>query len=466
MRRSVFAAAVALGVAGCAGLVAPGGGEAPEAGVEAGVVDVGAAPDLRVVDAAADAGAVDVGVEARERCDGLDDDDDGVIDEGHPGLGGACVGGVGVCRGEGVVVCDAEGIGTVCRVRGAMGVAEVCNGGDDDCDGNVDEGFAGLGDSCMVGMGACAVWGTVSCTGDGMGAACDAVLPADRVEQCNGVDDDCDEIADEGLDGMACETGEAGVCGAGLSACRDGVAACERVTGPAAEVCDGLDNDCNGVVDDAPGVGEPCVVGVGACVAGGLMACGAGGLGCDAVAGAPGAEVCDGIDNDCNGVVDDTPLCVPAGVQQNLDAAQVAAAGWQVCHSSRYSDGGIPIAQVQANCGGTHLMLACRPVGSPVYALAAAGEFAEVFRDVGNGAGASHQHNGVTWYYSPFWSWGFAPGGLPVNRNSCDYNDGGQISPELRMCVHTDGGALQIGYRCGANDLNNAGGWERLVLRR
>ncbi|MEZ4434680.1 MAG: hypothetical protein R3F65_19935 [bacterium] len=50
----------------------------------------------------------------------------------------------------------------------------------------------------------------MSCTGDGMGAACDAVLPADRVEQCNGVDDDRDEIADEGLDGMVAETARRG----------------------------------------------------------------------------------------------------------------------------------------------------------------------------------------------------------------------------------------------------------------
>ena len=119
----VLAVLVAVGLVsavlvstGCAGLVAPGSGdEAAEGGV--GTVD-GAAPELGPGadagaagdggaggvardGAAGDADAPDGLGEAAERCDGLDDDGDGVIDEGHPGLGGACVGGMGVCRGEG-----------------------------------------------------------------------------------------------------------------------------------------------------------------------------------------------------------------------------------------------------------------------------------------------------------------------------------------------------------------------------
>ena len=54
------------------------------------------------------------------------------------------------------------------------------------------------------------------------------------------------------------------------------------------------------------------------------------------------------------------------------------------------------------------------------------------------------------WYYSDQWSWGFAPGGESVYRNSCDFNGGGmQTFPHLRMCWHTGGGNMNFGYRCG-----------------
>ena len=79
-----------------------------------------------------------------------------------------------------------------------------------------------------------------------------------------------------------------------------------------AEVCDGVDNDCNGIVDDdAGGVGEACTVGVGACAATGTLVCVDGERECDAEPGEPTEEVCDGVDNDCDGEVDDGGVCAP-----------------------------------------------------------------------------------------------------------------------------------------------------------
>ena len=77
-----------------------------------------------------------------ERCDGADDDCDGRVDEGL-GLGDACVS-VGACDQVGALLCGPAG-GVICSTGpgGPDSVAEpeVCDGADNDCDGDVDEGL-------------------------------------------------------------------------------------------------------------------------------------------------------------------------------------------------------------------------------------------------------------------------------------------------------------------------------------
>ncbi len=50
--------------------------------------------------------------------------------------------------------------------------------------------------------------------------------------------------------GETCDTGQKGVCGQGESTCLDGVLTCQSVTAASQEVCDGYDNDCDGVIDN------------------------------------------------------------------------------------------------------------------------------------------------------------------------------------------------------------------------
>lgn len=159
-----------------------------------------------------------------------------------------------------------------------------------------------------AGVGACAA-GRPVCE-DGVFQRCDGEVLPTR-EQCDGVDNDCDGVVDDNTleAGQAC--GPAlGECARhrGMTVCRSGLIECTGAAQPMPETCDGLDNDCNGIADDIiptfcpvsnfqTYITPPCSPGVQVCVNGENRCYGQHG---------PETEVCrDGIDNDCNGLIDD-----------------------------------------------------------------------------------------------------------------------------------------------------------------
>jgi hypothetical protein len=159
-------------------------------------------------------------------CDNLDNDCDGMIDNGF----GTVTCGVGACERT-IPDCP----GAVCTPSAPT--VEICDNLDNDCDGTVDGFVTG-----PCGVGECQTTGI--CT-----AGVDDCTPlAPSTEICDSLDNDCDGVIDH-FDNGSCGIGEClqiGFCSFGITTCFPGP--------PSPEViCDGLDNDCDGQVDEGPG---------------------------------------------------------------------------------------------------------------------------------------------------------------------------------------------------------------------
>src|SRR5690606_2274498 len=124
-----------------------------------------------------------------ELCNGIDDDCDGEVDEDFADLGGACTPGRDACGTTGTWTCSSDGTSLVCAADPVDPQPETCNGIDDDCDGEIDN-VTGLGDACSVGVGACGSAGTLVCDMATGGLVCDAVPGTPSAEMCNGIDDE------------------------------------------------------------------------------------------------------------------------------------------------------------------------------------------------------------------------------------------------------------------------------------
>jgi hypothetical protein len=158
----------------------------------------GLCKDVQVVCAAEWKCVFPVGFETEETlCDGLDNDCDGETDEGY-GLPLPCEAGTGACRSEGIMVCGEDKKSLVCQATEDTGLMELCGDNvDNDCDGQTDEEFA-VGETCAEGIGACRVTGKLFCSPDRLSVVCSVEPLEPDVELCsNFIDDDCDGETDE-----------------------------------------------------------------------------------------------------------------------------------------------------------------------------------------------------------------------------------------------------------------------------
>ncbi len=76
---------------------------------------------------------------SQELCNNIDDDCDGQIDEGYPDKAQVCYVGIGECRNQGIIICNKDQNGTFCKGITKKPTLEICDEKDNDCDNSTDE---------------------------------------------------------------------------------------------------------------------------------------------------------------------------------------------------------------------------------------------------------------------------------------------------------------------------------------
>lgn len=329
---------------------------------------------------------------SQEICDGLDNNCDGLIDNDPVDVGMDCTEIAG--NNPGVGICEAGEVECIQAAKVCVGEigpdTEICNNIDDDCDGTVDDNPSdpSLGQACgPTGEGACefgtnqCIAGTIACVG--------VVGPSP--ELCDGIDDDCDGVIDGTvpstvtpctsdadcdasapfclpsvvLGSSVCSRGPIDVVGqctipgstcSGVKRCEGGAVVCVETNPGTTEICNGGDDNCNGLIDENdPGGGAECGPGgislemanTGVCEPG-IEHCLGGSIQCVGGRG-PTPEICDGLDNDCDGEADQAAECPGENLCVEGKCVEPCGSGEFPCPAGFVCDDGYCVK----NTGGT-----------------------------------------------------------------------------------------------------------------
>ncbi len=197
---------------------------------------------------------------------------------------------------------------------------EICDGRDNNCNGITDEGFDLLNDPKHCGgcYNTCVFFRAEgSCVeGECILDYCHSGFVDKDGDPANGCE--CVIHADEDPNGAECEPTERDPCSEGevcIDTLQDNIHRCSPIP---PDLCNGIDTNCNGLTDEDAPTGEPCYTQptgcsydegtdtwtcLGECTTG-AMECIDGVMQCSGEKG-PGIEICDGLDNNCNGETDE-----------------------------------------------------------------------------------------------------------------------------------------------------------------
>jgi alpha-tubulin suppressor-like RCC1 family protein len=291
-------------------------------------------------------------------CNGIDDDCNGDVDDGYVSVSTNC--GTGACKSTGVTDCVAGAVVDSCHAGTNAPSDPTCDGVDDDCDGKVDENYAPTPTTC--GVGACAATGTTLCVSGNVQNGCVAGTPAASDTTCNGIDDNCNGMADEGYVALPTSCGVGACAATGVTSCVAGAVqnSCHAGTpGSSDTTCNGIDDNCNGMADEGY-VALPTSCGVGACAATGVTSCVSGAVQNSCHAGTPAASdtTCNGVDDNCNGTVDEGYAPLPTSCGVGACAATgvtscVSGAVQNSCHAGTPAASDTTCNAVDDNCNGT-----------------------------------------------------------------------------------------------------------------
>ncbi|MCB9643051.1 MAG: hypothetical protein H6728_08255 [Myxococcales bacterium] len=270
-----------------------------------------------------------------EDCNGKDDDCDGKVDNientpdpirracpTYPGPAGTE--NVGECK-AGVQLCQNGQWNVACSEQ-VTPQTDVCDGKDNDCDGQIDNQPGSnnkLARACYTGpqgtenVGTCK-GGNQQCVNGDWSTCQGQVIPKD--ELCaNNQDEDCDGKVDNVrfLGERCLDRTRKGICQSGIYQCQGANRICKQTVQPETETCNGKDDDCDGQTDNLKGTNTPLerdCYSPGGTPAGnckrGKQSCSNGIWSAECKGEVtPYTELCNGQDDDCDGKTDEGNAC-------------------------------------------------------------------------------------------------------------------------------------------------------------